>query len=184
MNFYEELGLLPSASLAEIKQSYKTLCRLLHPDRQQKASSKRLAEYQMRRLNQLLEVLSDPIRRRRYDQSVGINIDPGTASQPIMVALPRVPSETQATGIIWVAAALAGFALIYVLVQEDVHTSRAEKHLENPKLANASVVSGSGNVQEIAELRKQLDALQQRLTKLEGRANGTTKATARSDAAR
>ena len=35
MNFYEELGVARSASIAEIQQAYKALVRILHPDQQQ-----------------------------------------------------------------------------------------------------------------------------------------------------
>lgn len=67
MNYYEELGVSRSASTAEIRQAYKALVRLLHPDQQQEKELKRLSELQLRRLNHLLEVLSDPLQRRQYD---------------------------------------------------------------------------------------------------------------------
>jgi len=34
MNYYEELGLRPSASAEEIRQAYRELARLLPPDQQ------------------------------------------------------------------------------------------------------------------------------------------------------
>lgn len=71
MNFYEELGLSRSASLAEIRQAYRGLARLLHPDQCQDLQLRGLAEIQMKRLNQLFAVLSDPEARRRYDASLG-----------------------------------------------------------------------------------------------------------------
>jgi len=70
MNYYEELGLSPSASAEEIRQAYKELVRLLHPDQQQDEALRRAAERQMKRLNQVVAVLSDPDERQRYDLSV------------------------------------------------------------------------------------------------------------------
>ena len=67
MTYYEELGLSPSASTDQIRHSYKTLVRLLHPDQCHDESLKYLAELQMRRLNQVLAVLTDPVERRHYD---------------------------------------------------------------------------------------------------------------------
>lgn len=70
MNHYEELGIPRSASLAEIRLAYKTLVRVLHPDQQQDENLRRLSELQLRRLNHILEVLSDPGQRLRYDLSL------------------------------------------------------------------------------------------------------------------
>jgi len=67
MNYYEELGLAPSASVEEIRQAYKSLVRLLHPDQHAEEALKRLAECQMKRLNAICAVLSDPTQRRHYD---------------------------------------------------------------------------------------------------------------------
>src|SRR5690242_7663026 len=67
MNYYEELGLSPSASAEEIRQAYKSVARLVHPDRQSDAHLRKMAELQMTRLNDILAVLSDPVRRERYD---------------------------------------------------------------------------------------------------------------------
>lgn len=73
MNYYEELGLSTSASTGEIRQAYKSLARLLHPDRQSDAHLRRMADLQMTRLNHILAVLTDPVKRERYD----IELDAG-----------------------------------------------------------------------------------------------------------
>jgi hypothetical protein len=67
MDHYEELGLPPSASTEEIRQAYKSLARLLHPDQQQDENLRRVAECQMKRLNSVIDVLTDPELRRQYD---------------------------------------------------------------------------------------------------------------------
>ncbi|HEY3840178.1 MAG TPA: J domain-containing protein [Bryobacteraceae bacterium] len=69
MNYYEELGLDPSASNEEIGRAHRTLSRLFHPDLQTDAGLREAAERQMRRLNEAVEILLDPGRRRIYDRS-------------------------------------------------------------------------------------------------------------------
>ena len=67
MTFYEELGVGPAANVLEIRQAYRLLARLVHPDRQQDPNCKQLAEDQMKRLNEILGTLSNPEKRKDYD---------------------------------------------------------------------------------------------------------------------
>lgn len=68
MDYYEEFGIPRSASTEEIRRAYKSLVRLLHPDQIQDPDLKRLAEGQMKRINEIFAVLSDSDRRRAYDR--------------------------------------------------------------------------------------------------------------------
>lgn len=70
MNYYEELGVSPSASLAEIQQAYRSLVRIIHPDHQQDARLRKLSELQLLRLNQIAHTLADPVKRAEYDSRV------------------------------------------------------------------------------------------------------------------
>ncbi len=70
MNYYEELGLASGASPEEIRQAYRNLSRLLHPDQQSDETLRRLAEIQMKRLNAIHTVLSDTAERRKYDLGI------------------------------------------------------------------------------------------------------------------
>jgi len=70
MDYYEELGIEPSASADEIRQVYKHLARLLHPDHCGDEPGRRLADLQMKRLNGMLQVLTNPVDRESYDRSL------------------------------------------------------------------------------------------------------------------
>ncbi|MGA7412933.1 MAG: J domain-containing protein, partial [Bryobacteraceae bacterium] len=70
MNYYEELGLTPEATPEEIHQAHRKLTKLLHPDQQTDEALRRLAEAQMRRLNSIVDVLSDSDSRKQYDKGV------------------------------------------------------------------------------------------------------------------
>jgi hypothetical protein len=70
MNYYEELGLPREASVQQIRQAYRILARLVHPDVQADPQVRFMAERQMKRLNAILATLSDSRSRREYDESL------------------------------------------------------------------------------------------------------------------
>ncbi|MEH2196072.1 MAG: J domain-containing protein [Nostoc sp.] len=65
-NHYETLKVSPSASLAEIKQAYRRLVKLFHPDTNQDTADRD----QIIRINAAYEVLRDNHNRRNYDQQL------------------------------------------------------------------------------------------------------------------
>ncbi|HXB68867.1 MAG TPA: DnaJ domain-containing protein [Candidatus Acidoferrales bacterium] len=67
MNYYEELGIHGDATTVEIREAYKLVARLLHPDKHREPRLKDLAECQMKRLSDVLAVLLNPQERARYD---------------------------------------------------------------------------------------------------------------------
>jgi len=113
MTYYEELDIPPTASAEKIRHSYKILVRLLHPDQCADPNLKRLAELQMRRLNRILDVLTDPEQRRRYD--IGLKAAAGPLPRyPEAIVSPRSAGIWQRRWFVGLLAwlpALAGLAI-------------------------------------------------------------------------
>ena len=66
-DFYQVLGLSRTASADEIKKAYRRLARQYHPDLHS-GSKKAEMEKIFKELNEAHEVLSDPSKRKKYDQ--------------------------------------------------------------------------------------------------------------------
>ncbi len=64
-DYYETLGVARSASVEEIKQAFRKLARLYHPD---VAKNKIAGEAKFKEINEAYEVLGDPEKRKRYDE--------------------------------------------------------------------------------------------------------------------
>jgi curved DNA-binding protein CbpA len=73
-NLYTILGVAPNASDDEIKKVYRSLAMRFHPDR----NSAPGAEARFKSITKAYEILSDPVKRDEYNQSVNhrIILDP------------------------------------------------------------------------------------------------------------
>jgi len=64
-DYYKDLGVGKSATPAEIKKAYRKLANKYHPD---KTNGDTTAEERFKAVNEANEVLSDPVKRKKYDQ--------------------------------------------------------------------------------------------------------------------
>src|SRR5213595_1570212 len=64
-DYYKILGVERTASDEEIRKAFRKLARQYHPD---VAKDKKTAEEKFKEINEAYEVLSDPEKRKRYDQ--------------------------------------------------------------------------------------------------------------------
>jgi len=64
-DYYKDLGVGKNATAAEIKKAYRALANKYHPD---KTKGDKIAEEKFKDINEANEVLSDPVKRKKYDQ--------------------------------------------------------------------------------------------------------------------
>lgn len=154
ITYYEELGVENTASADEIRDAFRILVRLLHPDQQSDPLLKEMAERQMRKLNRIYSVLSDVSRRSAYDESLN-----SPRAAPVIVfsgsdgALKKLIARAGAI----VAVVIGGFLLLWFAVTGNNSEVRGQE------ARNASAGHGSDNTDsdagdQVFRLRDQLRA--------------------------
>jgi DnaJ-class molecular chaperone len=66
LDLYQLLGVAPSCSPEELTKGYRQMCLKWHPD---KNVDKVAAKEHFQKICEAYAVLSDPVRRKRYDQT-------------------------------------------------------------------------------------------------------------------
>jgi curved DNA-binding protein len=88
-DYYVTLGVARDASTAEIKKAFRKLARQYHPD---VAKDKKSAEAKFKEINEANEVLSDPEKRKKYDE-LGADWQNPHAGRPSRGASPGYDQE-------------------------------------------------------------------------------------------
>src|SRR6201987_4828381 len=78
--YYKTLGVERRASEAEIKSAYRKLARKHHPDVN---PNNKEAETRFKQINEAYQVLSDPGKRKKYDE-LGADWERGTTEEEMM----------------------------------------------------------------------------------------------------
>jgi len=155
LSFYDELGVASDATPEEIRNSFRALVRIVHPDHQQDEQLKTIAERQMQKLNRIYAVLSDPEKRRRYDEVLAESSFPST-----IILSPNASINVQRLKerLAWVGAMVLTAVMLVWLASESpaAHTVQSS---ERPAQAAPLAVKGPAqspageNGQLLAELR-------------------------------
>lgn len=77
-DYYEVLGVPRAASEDDLRKAFRKLARQYHPD---VAKDKKVAEEKFKEINEAYEVLSDPAKRKKYDE-LGANWKQGAEFRP------------------------------------------------------------------------------------------------------
>jgi curved DNA-binding protein CbpA len=118
LSYYEDFGLPSSASPEQIRETFRILVRLLHPDHQTDPVLQRAADGQMRRILRAYAVLSDPEQRRLYDAELHA---PPERPTPVVIRTPNavvVRTRLQRGHLLWMGAAIVSLGTIFWLATE------------------------------------------------------------------
>jgi hypothetical protein len=158
MTFYDELGVASNASPEEVRDTFRALVRIVHPDHQTDPQLKEIAERQMRKLNRIYAVLSDPDKRRRYDASLQKQ-EIGRA----VILSPKSPvnGALLTERVAWMAAfGVVVIALVWLswdnpgVIQQQVSERAPRKSSVN------AAPPASASVDEVVRLRTELRAVE------------------------
>jgi curved DNA-binding protein CbpA len=160
ITFYEELGLAPGASPQEIRDAFRALVRLLHPDQQTDPQLKYIAEKQMRKVNRIYAVLSDPERRRRYDEALDQDYPPTV----ILGAISDPGFRQSVAKMTWIAAVGVSAFLLVLLTWESTPGAQIHARDQNTEQNQAPSPSQSSENSAdqsflLARLRSDLKAI-------------------------
>lgn len=157
LNFYDELGIEPCATPEQIRDSFRALVRIVHPDHQTDEQLKEIAETQMRKLNRIYATLSDPEKRRRYDQTLEKSFGPTIVMSPeSALNMSRLAGRMAWVGAVFVTVV----GLIWLASDSPAARQAGTADNGGPAVAGSPSGKGSGaTAEEVAQLRTELQHL-------------------------
>ena len=151
MNPYTELDVSITASTEEIKQRYRTLAQMHHPD-------KGGNEEVFKRIKLAYEILSDPVRRKQYDitgETTTTNAKDEAISNIIQIILHVVPNfNADEEDLIKIAEGEANAML--EMVRNDILNTEMQIQRFQKVLKKLRIKTKSENVLE-SIIKKQID---------------------------
>jgi curved DNA-binding protein CbpA len=152
ITFYEELGVAPGASPEEIRDAFRLFVRLLHPDQQTDPQLREIAEQQMRKLNRIYAVLSDPESRRSYDEV----LDGSFAPPVILDSSPSPEMRRLIARMAWAAAIVLSAGLLVWLAYDN--TPGPLSRATDPNALSATVLASAPDSPDKPEGDRDSDA--------------------------
>lgn len=143
LDHYEELGIRRDATTQEIRDAFKLMARLLHPDKHLDPRLKDLAGCQMRRLADVVAILVDPRARARYNAS--LTAPPRPAPRPPLTR-PVRPELLQVAVRHWLwilsAAMTIAMGAWYATADRTSPTVAAKSEREAPSDMQPAAIAG------------------------------------------
>src|SRR5450432_897253 len=117
MDYYEELGLTPAAEPEEIRDAYRVMARLLHPDQHSDPQLQSASVREMQRINHIYGILADPDLRRRYDAD---RVSEQKRHVPVIIHAMAERRQLSTGMVIWIAAATVVLLCLVWLASREV----------------------------------------------------------------
>jgi curved DNA-binding protein CbpA len=132
-DYYEILGIEPSASAEEIREAYHKRAFQYHPDRHKESEE---AHKKMQEINEAYAILSDPIKRREYDlpRGYGNRVPKFKKGSKVKISVNSISPYRSHTGVVDKEPAKDAFRFWYMVRIESkgltTVTRFAEEELE------------------------------------------------------
>ena len=137
-DYYQSLGVARTATPDEIKQAFRKLARIHHPD---VAKNKAAGEKKFKEINEAYEVLGDPEKRRRYDE-LGANWQEGAASPRNAVSAAAGPRSSAAPRVLNLGARASAISLSRSLAAAATASAPRERMGPPRRMGNSSTKAG------------------------------------------
>jgi hypothetical protein len=148
MDYYEEFGVSRSASQREIRSAWKRLARFYHPDLQTDPVMRETAELEMRRLNQMLAVLTQPLERVRYD--LMLEAERNAPPAPPLWGPPPVRENSVSElfrfdrkAAVWVSGGALAAGILAVIVMSSLQVGTTADHAADATVAVSKTPAAS-----------------------------------------